>query len=355
MSKYLDDLRAAAEAEFAERKNAEQQTVAEPNRAPVETPAPAESAEPIAPEQQHVEEVEALPTVVEETPVEQRPARRTVYVKTIDLGDGSAPQTFKASTKDELIEKILKAQENASRRINELKKENKSLKEKVQPDPATPERKYEPRQLSQEEELEISNELQTNPTGAIAKALRASLGADLEEVRSIMQEVRALRQRESIREIGQQFIAAHPEYPITPQNEKMMAEYIQKNNLGWTFKNLELAFDELTEAGLIQPIVNDEHSNTSSVLEELEEEVPAQPVEQAPKPAPVAPVVPTKVDTGLVEVPRRRRTVVGVSSSQAVATATPETPREVSVEDLLKMSPDQRRRIVMQQYSGRQA
>lgn len=342
MSEYLDRLRQAAQEEFAAA------------HAATETETPAAPADPQDPPTEPVNEPTEppAPPADPEPPAEPpTPNRRVVYKKVVDLGDGSGPQVFKASTKDELIDKLFAAQVNASKRIKGLKDENKALKDKVVPDPAQPVKSFESRQLSEEEEQELTNELQTNPTSALSKAIKALFGAEPDEVREALNSVRQMKLKESIKEIGASFLAAHPEYPVTKVNETLMADYVKKNNLAWTLKNLELAFSELTEAGLIHP--NLETPSSTPVSPTLEEEEVVEPIAPV-APAPVAPVVPAPSAPTSDEKVRGRRTVVGISSRQSVATAETTTPHEVSVDDLLRMTPTDRRRIVLQQ-AGRQA
>ena len=333
MSEALDRLRAAAEAEFAaQREPANKPTVVEqpttevPPTTQVEQPAP-----------------DPAPPVTETT---ETPTRRVVYKKVVDLGDGTAPQVFKAATKDELIDKIFEAQVNASKRIKQLKDENRKLLQNVQPDPALP-LSYQPKTLTAEQELELVNELQVNPSGGLAKALEAMLGAPLEEVRSTLRDV---KQRDAVHAVGNQFIAAHPEYPINTINEKRMAEYLNKNKLAWTLKNLELAFADLQEAGLVTGLTVDPTSNND---DDIEEEVVSHTPAARPV-APAAPIIPVAPAVELTEAPRRRKAVVGISSSQTVATVEQDSPHEASVEDFLKRTPEERRRIVLAQV-GRQA
>ena len=347
MSTRLDGLRAAVEAEFAARKAG---TFVEP----------AEEVEPVEPEITEgtpepvpgIEEPPAPQDVVEE-PVhegEKPSGKRTVYIKKIDLGDGNV-QTFKASTKDELIEKIFNAQVNASKRIKELKAENRKIAQSVQPDPETPSRTYQPRDLSEDEEIEVINKLQSSPKEAVAKTIEALFGGSIDEIRADISYGRQAKQREEILASGRQFMQAHPEYPVTSQNEKLMGEYLQKNKLAWTLKNLEIAYADLQEAGLVIPIGSNPQSD--DIDPDTEEEI-----EETPAPVtPTAPVViesPAPASTASVEVPRRKRAVVGVSSRHSAAHSEPEPLREASVEDLLKLSPSERRRIVMSEF-GRQA
>ncbi len=348
MSQYLDTLRANAEAEFAARQ------AEESNNSSAEEIEPAESeAPPVdAPEPLPIAETPAEPAPSEESTVQtEKPSgKRTVYIKKIDLGDGNV-QTFKASTKDELIDKIFNAQVNASKRIKELKAENRKLAQSVQPDPEKPTRQYQPRDLSEDEEIEVINKLQSSPKEAVAKTIEALFGGTMDEIRADIAYGRQAKQREEILAVGRQFMQEHPDYPVTAQNEKLMGEYLQKNKLAWTLKNLEIAYADLQEAGLVVPVgtAPDESDDADSDIEEVEE----VPVTAAPN-APVTPVSPTPASATSVEVPRRKKAVVGVSSRQSVAHSEPEPLREASVEDLLKLSPSERRRIVMSEF-GRQA
>jgi hypothetical protein len=100
-----------------------------------------------------------------------------------------------------------------------------------------------------------------------------------------------------------------------------MAQYIQKNNLAWTVANLEIAFDELSESGLLS-------AGTKTAT-------PATPAKGAASTS--------------EEAPRRRRAVVGMSTRQSSADDRSDEPQhELSVDDLLRLSPDERRRIVTQ-------
>jgi hypothetical protein len=288
----LSELRAAVEAEFAASHPTE---------------------EPVAVVTSDNDEVEETPVAV----VPEAPAPRTRYTRTIDLGDGSQPQVFKGATMDELLDKIVTAQTNASRTIKELKKK----KQTITPEAAKPARKYEATKLTPDQEFALAQELQTNPSGAMAKLFKSVVGADPDEVREAIIDMRDSKARASIQQIGAQFMSAHPEYPVSDANERAMFKYIQTNNLAFTVANLEIAFEELSDAGLVTAA----SSSTAT------------------------PVVPARTSTtSVTEVPRKRM-VVGSSTRQSSADGIPDTtPNEVSVDDLLKLSPDARRRIVLQ-------
>jgi hypothetical protein len=357
MSQRLAELRAAAEKEFADRQKNQPTVQGDPFGVwdEEETPTPASEAQPIEPTPEPTPEAQpvAEPTPEPEpAPDAQKTSKKNVYSRVIDLGDGSPPQVFRAATKDELIEKIALAQANATRRIKELKGQ---LKTRVEPDKATPTKTFEPRTLTADEELELGQEIQTNPSDAIRKALKAVIGAEPEEIREAVAASRHLKQVEEIRRVGQEFIAAHPEYPITTANEAAMGRYIQQNGLAWTVKNLEIAFQELSEAGLVKP------ASAANPVITVEDEVDEEPVLGTETPAVPTPVTPASAapvvrntpmqptSPRVVEEPRRKKPVVGVSTTQSVATeSVNETQREVSVEDLLKLPASERRRIVLQ-------
>src|SRR5437868_2462551 len=76
------------------------------------------------------------------------PNEPQVFSRTIDLGDGSGVQVFEAPTLEELVDKLAKAQENATRKIREL-----AAKVKIEPAPETKSK------LSPDEEFVLGQEM----------------------------------------------------------------------------------------------------------------------------------------------------------------------------------------------------
>jgi hypothetical protein len=104
-----------------------------------------------------------------------------------------------------------------------------------------------------------------------------------------------------------------------------MLEYLAKNNLAFTSKNFELAFDELVDAGLVTI-----GSKKAAVT--------------------VAPVVPVEQSSTRT----RKRGSVGISdrNSSVADDDDVETPGTLTVQDMLKLSPDERDRIVRREFEA---
>jgi hypothetical protein len=261
-------------------------------------------------------EVPAVESEISETPEQDEPvppaaSKRGLWRKEIDLGDGSGKQVFEAATKDELIDALVKAQENATRKIREL---NRRVKSSVQPEAAKPAAKFEPQTLSVDEQFALSQELQTNPTGAVSKLFKATVGATPEEIREALQAAREAGEARKAQAEATTFLNSHSEYVNNNSNEKAMMEYLHKNNMAITATNLEIAFEDLLEAGLV---------STKS-------ETPQPPTVQKPT---------TTV---------RKRVTVGLparTSSAEVPDAN--EPHEPTADEFRKLSQEERRRIVL--------
>jgi len=274
-----EELRAAVEAEFAKQQGQPEPQVEEPE---VEEPKDGE-------------------------PYQTKDGWEVV----IDLKDGSGTQVFHDPTLKGLIAKLTKAQEHATRKIKDLSRQVKESKREL----AKPDTSFEPSTLTEEEKFLLGQELQTNPTGAVAKLIKATVGASPDEIREALTEGRKATAALKAQQEGAAFVTAHPEYANTLANEQAMTKYLRENNLAFTKANLEIALDELTEAGLV------------STHEKEQERI--APVRRVEEPAP-------------------RKKHVGLSARQSVVTDDEEPkPKTLTVDDMLRLSPDERKRIVM--------
>jgi hypothetical protein len=283
----LEKLRAAAEAEFNKNKVAEPQTP--------DVPVITSSETTVVP-----------PTVT--LPATETIPKHKAWRREIDCGDGAGVQVFEGDTKDELIEALSTAQLNATKKIRE---QNRRIKERILPEAAKAEVKFEPTALTVDEQFAISQELQTNPAGAISKLFKSTVGVTPEELREVLAESRQAAQQAQNQREGAKFVNAHPEYKDDAVNGKAMMEYLQKNNMAATASNYEIAFDALTETGLVK--VHDQ------------KEVTAPPE----------------------KVLRGKKAHVGISPRQSSADDVQAEPDEPTVESMMKLSPDERRRIVL--------
>src|SRR5215472_8244458 len=87
------------------------------------------------------------------------------FERVIDLGDGSGVQKFTADSMEELVDKLARAQEHATRKIREQARQIKTGLGLITPDPETPIPEYKPRRLSDDEVWQMTKEI-TDPAKA---------------------------------------------------------------------------------------------------------------------------------------------------------------------------------------------
>lgn len=184
----------------------------------------------------------------------------TELVQEIDLGDGGGKQVFKAKTATEMIAKLTKAQENATRKIREQQFQLDRAKR------ATPDKsplKQAPKALSADDKFALAQEFAKDPEAALDKLLAAK-GLTTTELNQMVTD-RAVQAAE------QSFLSKHEgvDFLPSPGNAKAMQEFLQKESLPYTAANLEYAFQELSEGGLLDMPSS---SSTSSEGESTEQE-----------------------------------------------------------------------------------
>lgn len=190
---------------------------------------------------------------------------------------GGQPQVYKGSNKNELLANALKAQLNATKKIRDLNRENRSLKQTPTPPPqpaptATPS----VRALSADEIVDIKLKLETNPDLAFEELFQKKTGLSFEQLAQIAQDAREGKQAKLellTEQVGKAFVEANPDYYPTPQNFEKIIKYLAKYKLGYghvrdeqavqvmhelaakgfyTVESLEEAFEELSEDGSLQ-------------------------------------------------------------------------------------------------------
>jgi hypothetical protein len=186
------------------------------------------------------------------------PASEAKFVREIDLGDGSGKQVFKAETAEALLDVLTEAQKNATIKIREQQFELKRSQR------AQPERIDRPavakRDLSAEEILAIQNELGNNPAAAIDKIFKAQTGRTAEEIGTFIND---FMQAQEIAKADTTFLMNHQEdYVPSSQNAARIEKFLADEKLSHTHKNLEYAFQELTESGLLDVAVADPNKVT---------------------------------------------------------------------------------------------
>lgn len=161
------------------------------------------------------------------------------YTATIDIGDGAGVQVFSAPTKDELLAKLVEAQENATRKIREL-----STKK---PEPVIPTVK----EPNPDEELALAQEFLANPSVAFDKLYKQR--REEERQREAEAQRQADEAKAAVDAAAKKFIAATPDFYEHPKNAARIAGWLAVNSLPETFENIQAAYNDLAADGLLLP------------------------------------------------------------------------------------------------------
>lgn len=265
--------------------------------------------------------------------------RKEYQPKDPNTGDPIGPlQVFEADTREELIDKIAAAHENASVSVYKTKMAAKvgAILE-MEPDPDSPMKTYEETILSADDRIQMAAALKDPAnTAHVIKRLMASFGIPVEEIRATLAEREFEKRAAFAMRQTELFNAAHPEFVDTPHNQKAMEKYISKKGIAWTLKNLEIAYADLTSEGLLtiraaeQPIteapVTPEPEVAAAPAPELA--IPASATTAAPISAPATEVRPKSSSSGLS------------SRGSSAASATGAAPKVagITAQDIIKMT-----------------
>lgn len=169
-----------------------------------------------------------------------------------------------------------------------------------------------PRTLSAEERFQISQDINDpeKSVDAVNKLLEASVGYSTEQMRQIYSDMQFAKLQHQAFVNFQVFSQEEGGYLPTPENTKILTDWMFKKGLAPTVKNYHLAFSTLKGAGLLQeaPTVR---------------EVPQPP--PAPAPAPVA-VQPAAPAAPVVTEPKP--VVPAVNDSRIATPAPPQQERQ---------------------------
>lgn len=218
-----------------------------------------------------VEKTNANPNAEENSPTPQAQdgtQTEEKFRREIDLGDGSGKQVFEADTAEELIDKLTTAQENATRKIREqqyeLRRAQRAKPEKTAP--VKPMQIGQPKQFTADELFQIGQELSSNPGAAFDKILQAQTGMTTEQLKTIGSEFANMQQARLITEAETSFLQNHQDvdYLPTPDNARLIQKFLQDEKLPYTAANLEYAFQELSESGLLDMPELEKNENNDS-------------------------------------------------------------------------------------------
>lgn len=257
--------------------------------------------------------------IVEEVKPPEAPELKYEYQP---VDDSNRPlggrQVLTYKTHEELVEKLTKQNTELVKALRKEKKKNllgQTEKEEIPGDITLSENFAEPRELTPDENLQLSRDLidPEKASDARARLIEAELGANPKQVRNKLAAVDLLLARSEC----DAFLASEPRYYKCPENFETLTSWMVKNNLAPKRSNFKYAFDRLYESDYLitAPIVR--------------EEVPVAVVPVA-EPVAVATVVnsqppveqPSRITSE--EPPQAKRPNVGVASGLTRETASNE-------------------------------
>jgi hypothetical protein len=130
---------------------------------------------------------------------------------------------------------------HATRKIRELSHAPK--KEEPAPAPTTSE-------MTEDERWLISQEFLTDPDKAFDKLVERRL---LPKLQPQLEKIKAIERQEQAEVASNEFVGSHPDYYATPKNGEKLVRYLNTWKMDATVENLEKAFQDLSESGLLEP------------------------------------------------------------------------------------------------------
>jgi hypothetical protein len=162
------------------------------------------------------------------------------------------PQVFEADTREELVDKIAAAHENASVRLYEIKKAA-AVGAVLDYEPEQPLRQIQSRALTADERIKIA-ELRKNPATADQATkieMEALLGTSIEDVQKMFNKIEIDKRTAFYEAETAAWLKKHPEFVNSESNRETMWKWLVKRNVPPTTKNLEYAYEALTADGLL--------------------------------------------------------------------------------------------------------
>jgi|SRR5579885_84946 len=257
-----------------------------------------------------------------------------------DTGAPIGPkQVFEADTQAELIEKLKAAHQNASTALYRTRQAAKlGGLINVEPDMDTPVKTYEETVLSADDRVKLAAALKDPAnTPHVIKKLMESFGCPADEIREMLQERANQKRIDFAQQQAALFAEAHPEYIGSEHNNDRMLRYLNKNNLACTKKNLEIAYAELTSAGLLtiqQPV------EQTSTVTPVAEEIPAAAASASEQAIPASATTDAPISAAPTEV-RPKSSSSGLSSrGSSAASAAGAAPKAIGItaQDVMKMT-----------------
>ena len=269
---------------------------------------------------------------------------------TVTSDSGGQPQVYWGKTKNELFANLAKAQIHATAKIRELN--GKVKLGGAPPKPAQPVVVPNVRTLTADENFEIKTQLEANPDLAFSTWFQKKTGRSVEQLVELAQKGANAEINLEMEATSRDFLGRNPDYYPDPANKnfELLVKWIAKFKLGktatdanalqvmnelgasgnWTVENLEEAFQDLANDGLMisKPKAPLTPTSVTSVTPVVTSQEPAQP---APRPP----------DERIVRRETRPRAATGIRTADITPVAPPVVPAASSAEDLDNMTDEQ--------------
>jgi hypothetical protein len=306
----------------------------------IPTPAPAVEDDPTG----VVAHVPAPATVP--APVELPEKRYEYFLKDDQGRPMGGKQVIVYRTDDEFRDKLIKNQENAVRQLRKVTREKELGAEEPEADDAEKFQKrieFKPRTLSADENFQLAQKLTNPETAAEARDLlvESAFGAKPCEVADMLNETSEFIIQQRAVENYFNFVNSGTDYYDSPANRSTITSWMMKKKYAPTVANFNIAFQRLTQAGLLEVTPEVHQENVSKwPPAAVVPPVPAVPVEQEPNPQ-----VPATTPPGLAtEQPQaKRHSHVPSGLNPSVASSTGESPvsgPNVTLADIDKLPAD---------------
>lgn len=210
--------------------------------------------------------------------VTTEPEKKT-FKRVVDLGDGAGTEVFEADTLEALLDKIVEAKGNATKKIRSQEAELKTLRAK---------KEQETSQAAADQEFVYSQELLAKPTEAFKKLFKQTTGVDIESFKTTYERSQAMVAVQDKQAAASTFIKDHPDYADTVKNGTLMSKWMG-NDL--SLDSFNKAYQELKQSGLLD--IQNVEANAGQEKQEVQEE------RIAPTVTKVAPSQQTKKASGL--------------------------------------------------------
>lgn len=205
----------------------------------------------------------------------------------LDTGTGAGAEVFYGRTKDEMWQNIASGKLAATKKIRELNRKAKLGNAPAQPveRPAVTAAPV-AHQLTADELFDIKTKLAADPNLALETWFQKRTGLTVDQLMQVATQGAAARQELDVEAVAKEFVASQPEYYSLDDNYASMVAYLSKTRLGqplsdpptaqqlenalrglyfsgnWTVANLNDAFEELSEAGLLEMAPEEEVAAT---------------------------------------------------------------------------------------------